>query len=127
MKFEDDFLFAKPTRSAYLESVERNVYWLNGDGNIHNELTELIGDKKTRQQGWEKAVYGLACNEDGSFRYKNKVGVGEFHQKVDRVFARDYGMLILGISKGDVEKSDFDKDVDVELGNSEPESADSNS
>lgn len=127
MKFEDDFMFAKPVRSAYLEGPNKKVYWLNGNGNEHNDLTELIGDKKTRQQGWEKAVYGLACNPDGTFRYKNKVGIGEFHQKVDRVFARDFGMLILGLSKGDVEKSDFDEAVNEELGNSEKASADSNS
>lgn len=116
-KFEDDFMFAKPVKSAYLESVDREVFWLNGKSEEHNAFTKLVGDDKTRQHGWEKAVYGLACNEDGTPRYKGKVGISEWHASCDKTFARDYGMLILGISKGD-KKNDFEESVEEELGNS---------
>ena len=119
MKFEDDFLFAKPVKSAYLEVAGQTVYWLNGKGEEHNAFTKLVGDENKRQQGWEKAVYGLACNEDGQPRYKGKIGISEFHAKIDRTLARDYGMLILGISKGD-EKSEFEEEVGEIVKNSEP-------
>ena len=120
MKFEDDFMFAKPFKSAYLESIDREVYFLNGTAGEHNAFTKLISDDKKRQQGFEKVVYVLACDEKGKPKYNGKITATDFHNNVDRTLARDYGMLILGIKQGD-EKSDFDEEVEQEVKNSKQE------
>ena len=119
-RFEDDFLFAPPVKSGMLEEADRVVYWKNGLGEEHNACSKLISEHKTRQQGFEKAVYGLACDKDGNLLYKGKYGISEFHKGCDRTKTRDYGMLILGISKSE-EPTEFDKDVEGMVKNSEKE------
>ena len=123
MKFEDDFLFAKPVKDGYLEHVGQTVHWINGQAEEHNAFGKLVGEEKTRQQGWERAVYNMACWPDGKLRYKGSVNIKDFHKNVDRILAREYGMLILGIKKG--EDSEYEEAVEEELGNSEKAKGDS--
>ncbi len=119
--FSKDPLFAKPVKTGFHDGINEDVFWLNGKSEDHNAITKLISENKTRQQGFEKAVYALAANEDGSLKYKNNVGLREFHDCIDRTFARDFGMMILGLSKGE-EKNEFDQEAEDNLGNSKPES-----
>jgi hypothetical protein len=112
MKFEDDFLFAPSVNEAYVDAFGITVYWLNGSGAEHNQLMKMISDDKRRQMGWEKAVYQLACNEDGSLRYKGRVDVETFHTRVNHNWARTYGSLIMGLSEGEDETSVFEQEVE---------------
>ena len=122
MKIEDNWLFAKSNsvKSAELESAGRTVYWLNGSAEVHNALTKQIGNDKTRQQGFERAVYALACDEKGKPIFKGIISADELLDNVDHSLAREYGMLILGYSKGD-EKSNFESVVGETVKNSAKE------
>ena len=124
--FEDDFVCAPKVKSAYLEDANATVYWLNGTGRDHSQLMKMIGDDKTRQEGWGRSVFQLAANENGKPRYKGNVEFREFLEKMDHTVVRNYGMLILGISKGD-EPSDFESEVRDEVKKSEKAKGGSNS
>ena len=124
--FENDMMFGKKVKSGYLDDVGETVYWLNGTGHIHSGLMKLVGDEKTRQEGWEKAVYMLASDENGERRYNtDTVHIKEFHDKVDHSLARSYGMLIMGMSKGKVDDN-FEMEVKEEAKNSRPVKGTSN-
>jgi|GEM_PF-3939882 len=122
MKFENDILFASPVKSGVLKSINQQVYFLNGTAQEHNAFGKMIANEDTRQQGWQNAVYSLACFKDGTPRYKRKdLLKSDFELKVDRNLVREYGMLILGLS--DDGKSKFDEEVTEELKNLEKENA----
>ena len=120
MNFQDDFLFAKPVKSAII-SDDIEVFYLNGTATQHNAFGKLIGNENTRQQGWQNCVYELAANPDGTLRYKGSVLKSEFEKHVDRNTVREYGMAILGLKD---DSTEFDEMIEDELGNFETESED---
>lgn len=122
MSFKNNFLFAPKVKSGYLEEKDRVVYWLNGESEEHNAFGKLVAEEKTRQQGWQRAVFHLACDENGQRLYKGNIGLKDFEKDVDRTAARDYGMMILGVKKGD-ERTEFEEEVQEEVKNSSLEKA----
>jgi len=111
-----------PVKSSYLKIEKELAYWLNGTAEEHNVLLKLATTAKTRQEGFEKAVWSLACDKNGEFLFKGKVLMTDFHKSCDKVSTRYYGMLILGFdSEADEEDEDgnskslFDKEIDAEV------------
>lgn len=127
MKFEDSFLYAKPVKEAFVEEFDRTVYWLNGTVGEHNGLMKLVASDKTRQEGWVKSVYALACDESGEYLFRGKVMQTDFMKNVDHAMARTYGALILGITTGDDGDSEFDAEVKEQVKNSEKAKPETNS
>ena len=117
-KFEEDSCFAPEVKSAYSEDHKETFYWVNGTADQHSMFGAQVADEKTRQQGLERAMFNMAVNEDGSYRYKGRLLQTDFHKRIDRVKARDFGMLILGYKKGDL-KSEFEQETEDEVKNSE--------
>ena len=120
MKIENSWLFATPAtvKTAFLEEADGDVHWLNGQASEHNAITKQIGNDKTRQQGLAAAVYAFACNEKGVPLFKGVISLEQLIKKLDHVKVREFGLLIMGYSKGD-EKSAFEEGVEDTVKNSE--------
>ena len=110
-KFADSFLYAKPVESAYLEEAGETVYWLNGTAAEHNHFNKLIANEDSRQEGFFKAVYGLACDENGKHILKGKTDQSRFLKECHQVKTREFGMLILGYKTG---AKSFDQKIEDE-------------
>jgi len=117
-----------PVHTGFHRTEKEYVHWINGTGDEHSVLLKVATTPKTRQQGFEKAVWSMACDKDGNLLYKGKVTMSDFHNKCDKIMARNYGMLILGFDVDDDDEdgegqSLFDKEIDAEVKKSKPGSA----
>ena len=111
----NDPIFAKKVKSGEQEDLGGKVHWLNGTAAEHNAFFKLMADHKTRQQAYEKCVFTLACDENGKHRFKGRCQMSEFHELVDRTYARNFALMILGITDSDEDgKTEFEKELEDE-------------
>lgn len=104
----------------FMDSTGEMLYWNEGTAGIHNIISKYLGEEKTRQQGWARAVYLMRTDENGKpfYNTQNKkefdalIGSNARHSII-----REYGMQIMGFTSEDG-GSEWDQLIDDQVKNS---------